>query len=194
MSNYTLNHIFLRYSSHTVCGIKPASLFTVSSEDFSDCIFKNWKTVADNEKLSISVFEISCKTKMVFIYNTKWIKRIISESFVCTYLEGKGYPPSHDTEKILEELFLRLKERKSFPHEVGIFLGYPPEDVVKFEENQGKFCKYCGYWKSYCNPEEAKKCCDRYRLCSQMCTQWFDEGYSIPQIIKKYKEAALKAA
>ena len=27
-----------------------------------------------------------------------------------------------------------------FPHEVGLFLGYPPEDVRGFIENHAKFC------------------------------------------------------
>ncbi|MCQ2242398.1 DUF3793 family protein [Treponema sp.] len=194
MSNLNMNEIFIRFSSQTFCGIKPANLFTIPSKNFSSRTLEDWKRIAAKQNLVILSFELSSKTMMIFIYDSKWISEILKSLIVRSYLETKGYLNINDTNKTLEKLFSRIKGKENFPHEVGIFLGYPFEDVIKFEEHQGKSCKYCGYWKSYCNPEEAKKCCDRYRHCSQMCTQWFDEGYSIPQIIKKYKEAAAKAA
>lgn len=194
MTNLDMNEFFIRYSSQTICGIKPASMFTIPAENFSERIFGEWKKIVRQQNLLIFDFNISEKTKMIFVCDLNWIKKILKDYFVRTYLKNKNYSCVTDAEKTLEELFSRLKENEIFPHEVGVFLGYPLEDVIKFEENQGKFCKYCGYWKSYCNTEEARKCCLRYRLCSQMCKQWFDEGYSISQIIKKYKEAVDEAA
>ena len=44
-----------------------------------------------------------------------------------------------------------------FPHEIGILLGYPVDDVMGFLENQGKNYAYCGYWKVYKNVEQAKR-------------------------------------
>ncbi|MDE7312554.1 MAG: DUF3793 family protein [Eubacterium sp.] len=38
-----------------------------------------------------------------------------------------------------------------FPHEMGLFLGYPPEDVRGFLENGGNNALYAGYWKVYQN-------------------------------------------
>lgn len=194
MSNYDLNQIFLRYSSQSVCGIKPANLFTVPSENFTVEIFREWQLIVNEQGLEISAFKISDRTTMLFIYNKKWIQKIIENPLVVPYLEKKGYSSIHDTNKTIQDLSNRLRSKKDFPHEVGIFLGYPFDDVIKFEEHQGKFCRYCGYWKAYCNPEKAKECCNRFRQCSQMCAKWFDEGYSIPQIIKKYKEAVKKSA
>lgn len=194
MTNLSLNQIFIRYSSQTICGIKPANLFTVSAKELSRKILTTWENIASKQKLILRAFEISNKTMMIFIYNSKWIQDILSNSSIQNYMSSKKFSSPHNVEKSMEELIFRLKEKNEFPHEVGIFLGYPLEDVIKFEENKGKFCKYCGYWKSYSNPEEARKCCDLYRDCCQMCTQWFDEGYSIPQIIKKYKKAVKKAA
>ena len=45
----------------------------------------------------------------------------------------------------------------SFPHEVGILLGYPIEDVEAYIENSGENYLLCGYWKVYHNVEEAGK-------------------------------------
>lgn len=37
-------------------------------------------------------------------------------------------------------------------------------------------------------------CCCKYNHCSQMCKKWFDEGLTVPQIIKKYKTVTKKVA
>ena len=42
-----------------------------------------------------------------------------------------------------------------YPHEIGLFLGYPAEDVIGFITNQGKNYAYSGYWKVYGNVAEA---------------------------------------
>lgn len=194
MANPNIEEVFLRCSAQTICGIKPANLFPVPVEQFNKSILKRWKRIASSQGLSICVYKNSSRIVMIFIYDFLWIRKILGDFFVQFYLAGKDYFSPWDTTRTLRQLIDRLKGNVSFPHEVGIFLGYPIEDVISFEENHGKFCKYCGYWKSYCNPEDARECCDRYRQCSQMCMQWFDEGYSIPQIIKKYKKFTVEAA
>lgn len=194
MSNLLINQIFIKCSSHTICGIKPANLFTVPLNQFSETEFNNWKIIINNLGLSVCSFKSQQDTMMFFVYDKNWIKRILNHKNVNQYLNKKGYSENFCAEEYLQELFNRLCSSSEFPHEVGIFLGYPIEDVIYFEKNQGSRCKYCGYWKSYCNPEQAKKYCRLFKECTQMCTKWFEEGYSVPQIIRKYKKAAKEAA
>ena len=49
-----------------------------------------------------------------------------------------------------------------FPHEMGVLLGYPTEDVLGFIENQGKNYLYAGYWKVYGNLEDTLKTFEAY--------------------------------
>lgn len=188
------NDIFIHYLAPTLCEIKPSNLFTLAKSDFSETDIRQWKNKLKKQNLHLNFFTTSSSRWMIFAYDLVWIRKILSDSFTQAYLRGKGYSNPSDALRTLEELFTRLQNQSEFPHEVGIFLGYPIEDVLRFEENGGRNCKYCGYWKSYCNPEEAKKCCTRYKHCSQMCKLWFEEGLSVPQIIKKYKEVAKEAA
>ena len=51
-----------------------------------------------------------------------------------------------------------------FPHELGIFLGYPLADVKGFIEHNGKDFLYQGYWKVYENVEERKKMFSIYNV------------------------------
>ena len=63
-----------------------------------------------------------------------------------------------------EEVLTRLEERVcryasqkgGFPHETGIFLNYPVEDVRGFIEHDGRGELMCGYWKVYHNPGRAQ--------------------------------------
>lgn len=65
----------------------------------------------------------------------------------------------------LHQIFARLEEKigghgdkeMPFPHELGLILGYPPEDVEGFLENGGKECLYTGYWKVYGHVEEKRR-------------------------------------
>lgn len=41
------------------------------------------------------------------------------------------------------------RNRGEFPHEMGILLGYPSEDVSGFIEHKGRDFLYSGYWKVY---------------------------------------------
>jgi hypothetical protein len=50
-----------------------------------------------------------------------------------------------------------VHSRREFPHEMGVFLGYPLCDVEGFIENGGEDFKLSGYWKVYGDAEEAKR-------------------------------------
>ena len=43
----------------------------------------------------------------------------------------KGYPVGN-VDRCVVELVRRLNRSEAFPHEIGLFLGYPPKDVAAF--------------------------------------------------------------
>lgn len=90
----------------------------------------------------------------------------------------------------LERLKGRLTEYACFPHEIGIFLGYPLEDVVGFIAHKGKDCKLCGIWKVYGNVSEAGKLFQKLQKCSDIYIRVFQEGRSITQMTVSTQHAA----
>ena len=52
--------------------------------------------------------------------------------------------------------------RRGFPHELGLFLGYPAEDVRGFIANDGENSLCSGYWKVYVRPTEKKRLFTRF--------------------------------
>ena len=81
-----------------------------------------------------------------------------------------------------EQLQEKLCESQDFPHEIGLFLGYPFEDVQGFIQNRGCNCRLCGYWKVYANECEKKRLFEKYSHCRNVyCRKW-TEGLSIQRL------------
>ncbi len=55
----------------------------------------------------------------------------------------------------LRQLYRGYWENGAFPHEIGIFLGYPLADVMGFIQNRGRNYLLCGMWKVYQREEIA---------------------------------------
>ena len=64
-------------------------------------------------------------------------------------------------------------ESGEFPHEVGLFLSYPPEDVKGFIENRAANAKCTGVWKVYGDERQARQTFAKYKKCTQVyCERW----------------------
>jgi len=117
-----------------------------------------------------------CKSLHCTSLRHKAVTQIVQE-----LLKNYGYE-DFSLEKSLLHLKKRLHGYKCFPHEIGIFLGYPLEDVKGFIDNKGKNCQSCGFWKVYCNAGEKEALFDKYRKCTRIYRQVFEAGRKLPQM------------
>ena len=182
----SFNQIIVQSSSPTFCNIKPGNIFFVKNEAFDKEKFEAWKESFYKRGLMVFSAQISETSKAILVLNVCWARKILADVFVKAYLSEKGYHTG-SVFGFVKELFSRMLEKEGFPHEVGVILGYPVEDVIEFENHKGHDCKYCGCWKCYSDVEKAKDCHCRFTECRRLCKQWYDEGYSINQIIAKYQ-------
>ena len=70
------------------------------------------------------------------------------------------------TQDCIAHLKKRLSEGNGFPHEIGLFLGYPPEDVRGFIQNKALGHKVSGYWKVYGDEQKARNTFRAYKHCT----------------------------
>ena len=63
--------------------------------------------------------------------------RDLEQKDAAPILEEAGYEPG-DCVGCIRRLIDRLHAGGEFPHEIGLFLGYPPEDVRGFIDNRAK--------------------------------------------------------
>lgn len=81
----------------------------------------------------IEVFEVRKinQRQQILFYNKKVLARRLINPISQEFLQQINYPPSSSLEDYLEKLIEKIRFR-NFPHEVGLFLGYPLKDVLGF--------------------------------------------------------------
>lgn len=70
-----------------------------------------------------------------------------------------------------------------FPHEMGLLLGYPLEDVVGFVKNEGENFLCSGYWKVYANPAEKLTLFRKFQRAEERLLIMLSKGISIKDVI-----------
>ncbi len=103
---------------------------------------------------------------MVFLYRREAFHQYLKRADVKCFLEKRGYFEKDGSEaflacRILGELSRRMSRyfcgEDEFPHEVGVLLGYPTEDVEDYIRLEGREFLFVGYWKVYHNEQRARK-------------------------------------
>lgn len=120
----------------------------------------------------------------ILFYREKELEECLHKVGIRSFLRCFGYEGLE-----LNEMLERLSQRAcmpfaqgGFPHEIGVFLGYPVEDVKGFIENEGRCCLLPGYWKVYSNPVMANRIFmgfDKAKVCA---VNEFLTGKSIREI------------
>lgn len=77
----------------------------------------------------------------------------------------------------------RLQQFGAFPHEIGLFLSYPPEDVRGFIEHRGHESKCDGCWKVYGDAERATKTFRIYKKCTDCYCRQKAMGVPISRLV-----------
>lgn len=133
---------------------------------------------------------IQTRTKTTFLlFRRNELEEFLSDEKVKNVFRKAGYK-SLQIGKILRTFSLRyeayMQGDKCFPHEMGLLLGYPVEDVVGFVENNGKNFLYSGYWKVYKNQKAKVKLFDKFKVAEETLIHLLSNGLSMSDIIDIY--------
>mgnify|MGYP002624611857 CR=1 FL=1 len=175
------------FAAPALCGLKSANLISAKPAASSAQILSQWNKELSPSGKRIVLIRRSKSLNLLFVYDKNILYQTLSGSSQILYLKQKGYPVAKGMDALLAELFHRLACQPSFPHEIGLFLGYPLEDVICFEKDGGRMSKYSGMWQVYGNVEEARRQMQLYRQCSANCRNYLDMGMNIPYISTHYK-------
>lgn len=113
-----------------------------------------------NTNISLIILCTCKKRHLVMVYRAKELEEHLRSKEVSDYLREFGYRRDDFISNLIR-LHQRMNgfynKMKEFPHEVGVFLGYPICDIKGFLENKGERYLHSGYWKIYGNLEETRK-------------------------------------
>lgn len=100
----------------------------------------------------------------LLFYNSATFARYLGRRDVIVMLRKAGYREPLEIGFILDQLEERLKSER-FPHDIGIFLGYPLKDVAAFM-GWSKLPFACqGPWKMFGDPRKSLCLAEIYRSC-----------------------------
>ncbi|WP_371025148.1 DUF3793 family protein [Paraclostridium ghonii] len=137
-----------------ILGSKPSEILNISLNDNRkeykikqiNSFFKNCSRLKYE-----MVYKNNGEIKMLFI-NKQALTETLNNKKCINFLRFIGYPNDYTLENYINFLLNRLKENE-FPHEIGIFLGYPLKDVVGFMGYGNYELQKTKYWKVYGSTE-----------------------------------------
>lgn len=124
----------------------------------------------------------------VFIYNLEPLKAVVGELCHHPILLNNGYSPSDRTLdnyiKIFKYRYMDYAIHKvTFPHELGILLGYPIHDVEGYINNNGENYLLNGYWKVYDKAADAVKTFHIYQCYRNKAVELILSGKALSEIL-----------
>lgn len=181
---HTLDQLFATHCAPALTGVAPANLISLRRRDFPHLEEELRKYQRAFARRGVR-FETLCSCpnhELILVYRPELMAQTLARAGVEEILAPCGYHMSQTVEEIVAYLGRRVRESDSFPHEIGVFLGYPVEDVVGFIEHKGQNFKLCGPWKVYGDVEAAKRCFARIQRVSQKVRERIDEGNTLFQV------------
>lgn len=179
-----LDKFLIKHSAPTLAGLKTANLFWYpwKSQERPGEDLAEWKKIFREKGLDLQVLKVNKDRALLYVYRVSNLERDLNREKTRKMLAAEGYQ-AFSPEGAVETLKQRLAQGENFPHEIGLFLGYPEEDVEGFIANQGKNCKCSGCWKVYCNECDARKIFCKYKKCEAVYERLFLQGRSVTQLI-----------
>lgn len=173
----------IMHCSPTLASLKVASLFLypfASKEELYESVTV-WNEQFDKKGISISILRENKETALIYVYRRDALARELSKPEIVDFLSKQNYI-ARDVMQMLAQLRQRLLTSEEFPHEIGVFLGYPLSDVRGFIENHGNNCIGMGDWKVYGDLNEAQKAFAKFKKCREVYANLWQQGRSIWQL------------
>lgn len=172
--------LLIEHCAPTLANIKVANLFRYFFEEYKEVeeYLKYWNGQMNQKGVYLTNIKTCNGTALLYVYRKNSLKKILQQSEVRQFLHRYGYE-AFSIQKCIEYLGKQFEEGCGFPHEIGVFLGYPLEDIIGFIENKGKNYKCVGCWKVYGNAEEAEKLFYKFKKCQCVYREQFLSGRDI---------------
>ncbi len=208
----------IHWCAPTLAGAKPANLFTFVFEDGPACrscpadgcrelsrraftqALKSCRQRLQPAGIGVDALTVRKNGALLFVYRKDLLRERLQEPLTAAFLMERGYNP-FDERGCLWEMARRIRRmdgaarpdgRALFPHEIGLLLGYPYQDVVAFMDNRCDGVR-AGAWMAYDDVEQAQACACRYRRCRYLCEELDRRGMPLEQLARM-DEASMEAA
>ena len=170
--------------SPVIAGLKASNLLIIKHDDV--CYVK--KIIGLTNLSYCMLFKTEQKTT-ILLYDKSILKTYLSQERVIRLLKDTGYE-NCGLDMIIPVFKIHYETYttggQEFPHEMGLLLGYPIEDVEGFIKNKGKNSLYTGYWKVYEALPEKIHLFSAFESARETFIQMLKNGANMVEVINQY--------
>lgn len=189
----TFAELLVRLAGGVIAGAKPAAIFSIPMRVYSGGKWRRLSRSALDEGLRayaqalpgygvrMSVLYRSDRRVFLLVWRPQQLSVALDDPDGICILREMGYRGASQ-EDLLRELRRRLVDyylaveqgSGQFPHEIGVFLGYPPQDVRGFMEGRKATCR--GAWHAYGDERAARRRFEALERQERKCQRRFAAG------------------
>ncbi len=130
-----------------------------TSRDLKNCSDTYRESLVEYLKLEYHELRVEENSVLIYFYQPQILNGQLQDGAINEFLKDIGYGNCVSIEDHME--ILKAKFKTQCPNEIGVFLGYPLEDVIDFYHKKKDF-QCIGYWKCYNNKARALKIFEHY--------------------------------
>ena len=177
-----LESALITHGSPTLARLKAGSLFAVPYGCAALAAeIRRLNAILVPRGVRLTVMQCGAERTLLYLYREQALRETLSRPDIRALLQRYGYQ-DFSIPAALRNLRARLGAARDFPHEIGVFLGYPLSDVIGFIVNGGRNCVCAGCWKVYANECEARRTFARLNKCRSVYMRVFAEGCPLTRL------------
>lgn len=173
----------VRQAAPTLAGIKTGSLFPCPCTEKETLLeeIRAFNRRYLSRGLCLLPLRFTEGKALLYLYRPAALRRDLRGQTAEALLADAGYPCG-SCGRCVAQLVRRMRGSAEFPHEVGLFLSYPPEDVKGFIAHRANDFKCAGLWKVYGNEEKARSLFAKYKKCTEIYCALWQTGSKLEQL------------
>ena len=174
----------VRNCAPTLAGLKTGNLFACPYENREDLLdfLRSLNRRLGKKGVRAVPLRIRQDRALIYLYRPARLEKDLSCASCEALLSEFGYN-CRGGSRCLTRLARRLKQQEDFPHEIGLFLGYPLEDVTGFIAAGGAEYRCSGCWKVYGDVEQAQHLFRRYAACRKRYLAMASSGLTLGEML-----------
>ena len=175
--------LLVRHGAPTLAGMKTGSLFSCACDDAAALRgeLRRLNRMLAPRGLCLLLLRQADGRALLYLYRPARLRRDLADGGAQALLRQSGYG-CESCGRCVAQLIRRLRAGGEFPHEVGLFLSYPPEDVRGFIQNRAGGFQCVGMWKVYGDAERAQATFRKYRQCTELYCRLYRSGVSLERL------------
>ena len=183
----SIDHIIGYHCAPAIRGIKLSNLVSIPRDMNEQIQFVLTEYNKEFNEKGLFFFELCrCKARrLLLVFREKQLRDYVRQPAVMKFLKAYGYQDTMSIMEMLEHLRYRMEASVDFPHEIGVFLGYPLKDVKSFISRRGNGYSMCGEWKVYHDVVDAQRSFLCYKACREFCQTQLMLGKTFSSLVAR---------